>query len=184
VTDASLVRFMFFWLFSEMEPVQYGPDSYHYKGWVQAQELEVQQIFDELHNCEYWQSRIVSHMTYRANELQRTKFFLVDDPNEPPERIPKYSYPGFQYAAMEHYHSVSCVPAVEKLLRILQQQCNGTFNHSGGTMTKRRTSNKILGFQFSHLGQLGPSVSATVRATSSGRFKWMRGTAYTRKGIE
>src|SRR4051794_17136889 len=124
-----------------MEPTKYGPDSYHYKGWIQYQGLDADKLFTVLRDCGFWQERYASHMTYRGSQLQRTKMFLVDDPQEPPQRLPKYTYPGFQYESMKYYHAVHCVPEIEELLHLLQRKCECKFNHIIGTHYTDETDN-------------------------------------------
>jgi alkylated DNA repair dioxygenase AlkB len=81
-------------------------------------------------------------MADRGNELNRVKFFLYrkhrGSDADADALIRKYTYPGFQYGAMEHYREMSSIPELDGLCTQLEQSLQHQskslrFNHVIGT---------------------------------------------------
>lgn len=77
-------------------------------------------------------------MSSRGEPLNRSKFFMFEDVQGDGSLIPKYSYPGFQYGAMEHYQPMTTIHELDHLSTALKQSLQNEskplqFNHLIGT---------------------------------------------------
>ena len=107
------------------------PDSSMTQQYLQTQGVDVAALLKAVLATAPWVDRDDRSMLYRGHQLNRSKFFLMatDDPN----RLFKYSYPGWQWASMLHYKPWSAVPELRKVLKQLQRD-GFDFNHVIGTL--------------------------------------------------
>lgn len=93
-------------------------DSFYVPSFLQSHlGLDPDELLKVLMDQGPWTNPADPEFRYRGKELPRQKCFLV----RADDGIPKYAYPGFQYASMEHYRPLSTVPDVETIADELQQ---------------------------------------------------------------
>jgi alkylated DNA repair dioxygenase AlkB len=102
------------------------------------------QLYHDVEQHAHWTDPANPEMRYRGHELRRQKAFFndccdADALDTPPHVLRKYSYPGFQYASMQHYRPVQCVPLMHDVVQGLQRHlvyCGApvVFNHVIATL--------------------------------------------------
>jgi alkylated DNA repair dioxygenase AlkB len=118
--------------------------------------------------------RTSAFMKYRGHALKRDKAFFVDSPSvteagEPDELYP-YHYPGFQLESLLHYHAVSSMPSLQRLLALLHtytfQGQPMRFNHV--IATRYRNGDDAIGWHADKMRDIAPGtpiVSLSLGAT-------------------
>ena len=109
-------------------------------------------IFKVISERAPWTNPASANWKYRGNELARQKFVLVEaegaDPTTVPERVPVYSYPGWQYGSVLDYRPFQSVPDVHDIVKKLELiRIDGVqvrINHVIGT--KYRDANDNIGY--------------------------------------
>ena len=103
-----------------------APDSIHIPRFVQdCLGLDPQACFDTLVANTQWNDRTWDISRYRGHELARTKAYYVQ-PRAEDGALPRYGFPGFQYAQMATYHPLDTFPALHELVGHITHSC--TYN--------------------------------------------------------
>jgi hypothetical protein len=124
----------------QRRPEKFCHDSWLHREWIIP--LRGGSNYDYIIQNGEWQDRDANYMHYRGWRLKRTKFFLIDDPEEPPDTLHVYHYPGAQNETLLH-HTVKTMPLIEKVLQELQRLEPG-LNHTIGTLYESETD--TIGF--------------------------------------
>jgi hypothetical protein len=142
-----------------------GPDSYLVKNFVHLF-MKLASLFGIINDSAPWIDPANPDMRYRGNELKRQKAFMVTTADATfgdtcPSWIPKYSYPGFQYAAMLLYRDARFVPIVNQLFAALNDHLRipglaFTMNHCIATRYRDEADN--IGFHSDKTRDITPTT--------------------------
>jgi 2OG-Fe(II) oxygenase superfamily len=126
-------------LYSRMESLTCQPldngNSAYFPNFCSELLLDADVLYDDLVKANLFLPRDASFMKYRGKPIKRSKFFInmTGDPGV----LAKYSYPGFQYAAMPHYLEDDAIPILKPLMQKLPElgmvftQAIGTLYETG-----------------------------------------------------
>lgn len=118
--------------------------------------------------------RTSAFMKYRGHALKRDKALFADSPTVTaagePDELYLYHYPGFQLESLLHYHAVSSVPSLQRLLALLHtctyQGQPMRFNHV--IATRYRDGDDAIGWHADKMRDIAPGtpiVSLSLGAT-------------------
>lgn len=93
-------------------------------------------------------------MLYRGNQLSREKFFLIKNTEKEVKSsfistLYKYTYPGFQYASMQHYRYFETLPLMAQIILFLENNIlynDNKINITQGIGTKYELPSDNIGY--------------------------------------
>lgn len=169
-----------------------GPDSLYIPHLVQQlEEFDADALFTDIDTNARWTETTDKFMLYRKRMLKRQKAFHC---KAPPEHIKgeslaiafKYFYPGFQYAAIEHYGVFDDMPEVARLVKELERvcACNGVpITLTQLIATRYRDGEDGIGFHKDKVKDIRPGSPILVFSFGESREMHL-GVRETRKGKE
>lgn len=136
----------------ELTKIIITEDCIHYPKWFQELGYDADATAKELLALTF-ADRQSPWMKYRGNPIKRDKAFFVDSL----ERVPIYSFPGFQYrAVVEEYQDFKSAPIVESLRYAVTKVHGHVTNHGIATSYKDETD--TIGWHNDKPKSLDPKV--------------------------
>ena len=106
-------------------------DSFYIPNFLDKLNIKHEDVLQQMNQKMLFIPRQSKEMLYRGNALSREKFFLTRNKSG---TIYKYTYPGFQYASMQHYKYFEDLPIVHEIIQIIEKQL--LYNYKPVTVTQ------------------------------------------------